>query len=81
MTVLEDWIDTVCRELGLDRGAVDERAILDLARVVAHQVDRPAAPVSAFLVGIAVGQGKPLAPTADRLAELAAAWQGDGPAD
>ncbi len=74
MTVLTDWIAAVCAELGIDRDVIDEKVILDLARDAAHQVDRPAAPVTAFLLGIAVGAGQPLAGTADRLSTLAATW-------
>lgn len=74
MTVLSDWITAVCAELDLDPSTVQERVILDLARDTAHQVDRPAAPVTAFLLGMAVGAGHPLAPTAERLSALAATW-------
>ncbi len=74
MTVLSDWITTVCAGFDLDPSTVQERVILELARDAAHQVDRPAAPVTAFLLGVAVGAGRPLAPTAERLAALAAAW-------
>jgi len=31
--------------------------VLDLARDVAHAVARPAAPLSAYLLGVAVGRG------------------------
>lgn len=74
MTTLGDWIAAACAELGVDPGVVDERVILDLARDVAHQVDRPAAPLTAFLLGVAVGGGQPLRPTADRLSAYAATW-------
>jgi hypothetical protein len=76
MTALADWITAACAELGIDPGVVDERVILDLARDAAHQVDRPAAPVTAFLLGVAVGHGNPLAATAERLSALAATWPG-----
>jgi uncharacterized protein DUF6457 len=75
MSVLEQWIDTACADLGIDRAVVDERAVLDLAREVAHQVDRPAAPVTAFLLGVAVGSGEPLEAAAGRLLALSASWQ------
>jgi len=75
VSVLEQWIDAACADLGIDRAVVDERAVLGLAREVAHQVDRPAAPVSAFLVGVAVGAGEPLEAAAGRLLALSAAWQ------
>lgn len=35
---------------------VDIDAVLDLARDAAHQVDRPAAPLTTFLVGYAAAQ-------------------------
>ncbi|HEY3906071.1 MAG TPA: DUF6457 domain-containing protein [Streptosporangiaceae bacterium] len=79
MTTLGDWIAAVCADLGIDQAEVQERAILDLARDAAHQVDRPAAPVTAFLLGYAVGTGQPLAPTAARLTQLAATWPTDHP--
>jgi Domain of unknown function (DUF6457) len=74
MTTLGDWITAACAELGVNSDVVDERIILDLARDAAHQVDRPAAPVTAFLLGVAVGSGKPLALTAERLSALARTW-------
>jgi hypothetical protein len=52
--VLDDWTTQVCRELGLE-DEVDVDAVLDLARVVAHVVERRAAPVTTFLVGLAAG--------------------------
>jgi len=76
MTTLGDWITAACAELGVDAAVVDERAILDLARDAAHQVDRPAAPITAFLLGVAVGSGNPLPATAERLSALAAQWPG-----
>jgi broad specificity phosphatase PhoE len=79
MSTLERWIDAACAELGVDRATVDERIILDLARDSAHQVDRPAAPVTAFLAGIAVGSGESLADVANRLTALIRSWQDAGP--
>jgi Domain of unknown function (DUF6457) len=74
MTTLESWIAAACAELRLDRAAVDVKGVLDLAREVAHQVERPAAPVTAFLFGLAVGSGTPAPEAADRLRALVAAW-------
>jgi hypothetical protein len=54
---LDEWTDRVVAELGLDPATVDTGAILDLAREVAHGVQRPAAPLTAYLVGVAVGRG------------------------
>ena len=53
---LDAWVAEVCEQLGVDAGAVDRDAILDLARDVAHNVARPAAPLTAFLVGLAAGR-------------------------
>jgi hypothetical protein len=75
MSTLDRWIEAACGELGIDRAEVDERLILDLARDAAHRVDRPAAPVTAFLAGIAVGSGQSLADVARRLTELTERWQ------
>lgn len=74
MSTLEDWASALRAELGLDPQADAQRTILDLARVVAHSVDRPAAPLTAYLLGVAVGRGEPLAATAARIAELAREW-------
>ena len=79
MTTLERWIDAACADLGVDRASIDERVILDLARDAAHQVDRPAAPVTAFLAGIAVGGGQSLSDVASRLTALIGSWQDAGP--
>ena len=53
---LEEWTEQVCGALGLDPGVVDRALVLDLARDVAHGVARPAAPLTAFLVGLAAGR-------------------------
>ena len=75
MSTLDRWIEAACDELGVDRAEVDERLILDLARDAAHRVDRPAAPVTAFLAGLAVGSGQPLVDVAGRLTVLTERWQ------
>jgi hypothetical protein len=74
MTTLDDWTAAACADLGIDQATVDVRQILDLARDAAHQVDRPAAPVTAYLLGVAVGGGMPAAEAAARLRALAAGW-------
>jgi hypothetical protein len=52
--------------------------VLDLTRDVAHGVARPAAPLTAYLVGMAVGRGLPLPDAASRISALAAGWSGPG---
>lgn len=84
-TVLDEWVEALRSALGL-QVEVDIRELLALARDAAHSVDRPAAPLTTFLVGYAAGSaaGDPAAlPTAmSKAAELAAAWPGhtDDPA-
>ena len=51
---LTAWMEELCGALGLDL-EVEIDAILDLARDAAHEVERPAAPVTTFLVGYAAG--------------------------
>jgi len=82
MSTLDDWTDAMCAELGLDPKDVNIKTVLNLARVAAHTVDRPAAPLTAYVLGIAVGRGEPLAETAAKLQQLARGWSADTePAD
>ncbi|MDP3967228.1 MAG: DUF6457 domain-containing protein [Nocardioides sp.] len=74
---LHDWIDEACALLGLDHD-VDEALVLDLARVCAHGVERPAAPVTTYLLGYAAAAGRldaqGIEERADRLTALAERW-------
>jgi Domain of unknown function (DUF6457) len=77
MNTLDEWTAVVRAGLGLDSGPLgtaDTRAVLDLARDVAHAVDRPAAPLTAYLLGVAVGRGLALPDASARVRALAAAW-------
>jgi hypothetical protein len=74
MSDLDAWIETAGKELGLDPADVPVKAVLDVARDVAHGVVRPGAPVSAYLMGLAVGRGADPADVADRLCQLALSW-------
>lgn len=74
MNTLDEWAAEVCGELGLDPASLDTRLVLDLARDVAHGVARPAAPLTAYLLGVAVGQGRQPARSAARISQLAARW-------
>ncbi len=79
MTTLHSWTEAACAELGVRTDDAAVRTVLDLAREAAHQVERPAAPVTAFLLGLAVGGGQPLATAADRLRALAVGWPSPTP--
>ncbi|MFP5219032.1 MAG: DUF6457 domain-containing protein [Actinomycetes bacterium] len=73
MTTLQDWTDAVVEALDLpDRP--DARLVLDLARDVAHGVERPAAPLTTYLAGQAVARGADPRDVAARLSALAARW-------
>ena len=52
---LDEWSARVCDALGLPEP--DRALVLDLARDAAHGVARPAAPLTTFLAGMAVGRG------------------------
>jgi len=76
MTKLDEWTEAVCAALGLDPATdpVDTAAVLDVARETAHGVLRPAAPVSAYLLGLAVGRGADPHRAAATLTDLARTW-------
>lgn len=51
------WIEEAAAALEIDAATLDVDAVLGLAGKVAHRVARPMAPVTAYLVGVAVGAG------------------------
>jgi hypothetical protein len=51
---LHDWIDELCDTLDVD-AEVDEALVLDLAASTARNVEKTAAPVTAYLLGFAAG--------------------------
>ncbi len=74
---LHDWIDELCDVLDIEV-ELDEALILDLARDAAHNVERPAAPISTFLLGYAAASAGGDADETERLAgaamDLAQRW-------
>jgi uncharacterized protein DUF6457 len=79
---LEQWTDAVCAELGITDVVDRENVVplvLALARDVAHGVARPAAPLTAFLLGVAAGRAAdPQAASATlaaRIERLAESWE------
>ncbi len=81
---MSEWVTAVARELGLE-GALDSGTtvdlVLDLTSDVAHGVSRPAAPVTAFLIGVAAGRADDPAVAArdyaDKVGRLAKGWDAD----
>ncbi|GII97934.1 hypothetical protein CLV28_2297 [Sediminihabitans luteus] len=85
MRELERWVEALAEALGVDPDAVDVDGVLDLAKDAAHQVVRPAAPVSTFLAGwaaataVAAGEDPELAveEALDKASTLALDWSSD----
>jgi hypothetical protein len=77
MNELDAWVTAACEELDLAPADVHPKAVLDVARDVAHHVLRPGAPVTAYLMGVAVGRGADPADVAARISDLARTWPGD----
>jgi hypothetical protein len=69
---LHDWIDELCDALDIDT-EVDEALVLDLARDAAHNVERPAAPITTYLLGFAAGASSADEAGIERLAARAQA--------
>lgn len=74
---MDDWIDEVCDALGIEQD-VDADVLLEVSRVVAHNVERRAAPVTTYLIGLAaapVGGDPEAAASAARIVTaLAGKW-------
>ena len=76
---LATWIRHVCTVLELPTEVAEhEQLLLDVARDVAHNVLRPAAPLTTFLVGLAAGRAgatrADIEQTATVVSALAAEW-------
>lgn len=76
---MNEWLQEVITVL--DLGGVtagvsesDLKAILDGARYAAHEVERPAAPVTTYLMGMAVARGGDLQEISATIETLAKAW-------
>ena len=79
---LHEWTTRLCAELGLE-GEIDEGLVLDVAREAAHNVLRPAAPLTTYLLGYAAARagGRPedVERIAARIVELATVWGSPAP--
>lgn len=69
MSDLQDWTERAASALGID-DPVEVGLLLELSREAAHRVVRPAAPVTTYLLGVAVGRGADLTETAALLRSL-----------
>lgn len=76
---MNQWLQEVITALDLTETAPrlsdsDLTAILDGARHAAHEVERPAAPVTTYLMGMAVARGGDLAEISHTIEILARSW-------
>lgn len=53
----DEWCTTAAKAVGVEPAWIDVARIHALSRVVAHDFERPLAPVSTYILGLAVGQG------------------------
>jgi molybdopterin-guanine dinucleotide biosynthesis protein A len=74
--MLNDFTAAAAKELDLET-ELNVEIILDVAKDVAHGVERPAAPLSTYLLGYAVAKGASLEQAAAQLRDLANQWPGD----
>lgn len=70
---MNDWVTAVSAALDISPD-INVDGILDVAREAAHAVERPAAPVSTYLMGYAVANGMSPAEAAERITTLAQTW-------
>ncbi len=74
MTALDDWLIEVGSALALGDVLGERDLVLDVTRDVAHGVMRPAAPLTSYLMGIAVGRGVDPEAAAATITALAERW-------
>lgn len=76
---LDAWAATLRQRFGLAEEDVPVAAVLDLARDVAGGVARPAAPLGAFVAGLAAGRAgtdpADVRKALEAVAALAEAWE------
>jgi hypothetical protein len=84
MSTMSEWTAAVCRQLGLPESTDTDGAtklVLDVTGDVARGVARPAAPVTAFLIGLAAGRAdEPVVAArdyAEQVSGMAASWDSD----
>lgn len=74
LRAMHDWVNTVRLALQVE-GPCDVDLILDTTKDVAHHVERAAAPVTAYLLGYAVGRGADPQEASELVRELALGWR------
>jgi hypothetical protein len=81
-SALAAWATGLAADLGVEQ-ALDVDAVLDLAADAAHGIMRPAAPLTTYLVGVAIGRagGEPaqVAEVLERVRVAIEAWDAPDP--
>ncbi len=70
------WITQLAAELGVDP-PVEIADLLDATRNIAHNVSRPAAPLTLYVLGLAAASGVDQAELVARVDALVEEWQRD----
>lgn len=70
---MDNWIAAVKNELNVTV-AVDVDSLLLLARHAAHSIERPAAPITTYLLGISVANGMDFDEAVQKISVLAKNW-------
>jgi hypothetical protein len=74
---MQDWVQAVADRLEVPAD-LDIDLLLGVAKDAAHKVQRPAAPLTTYLMGVAVAGGMDAQVAADRVQELASNWPEQG---
>lgn len=70
---MDAWIEALKKELGLNI-EINKNLILNIARDAAHAVERPAAPITTYLLGYAVALGADEKSVSDMIENMAKQW-------
>jgi hypothetical protein len=70
---MDNWIAAVKKELNVTV-EVDVESLLLLARNAAHSIERPAAPITTYLLGISVANGMDFNLAVQKISDLAKNW-------
>lgn len=76
---MTQWITQLAAEVGVDP-PVEVTDLLDATRNIAHNVSRPAAPLSLYVLGLAAGAGMDKAELIAKVNALVDRWQLDAAA-
>lgn len=74
---LDRWSSELAALLGLDDAQIPTDLLLDVTRDVAHQILRPAGPITTYLIGLAVANGMSAEDAAARVRDLVKAKESE----